>query len=320
MSIESYSNFQVLPEGFIADALSLTSPKDACRLSSVTSTFRSAAEYDTVWERFLPPDYRDIISRSIDGADLFLAKFRTKKELYLHLCDNPILIDGGTKSFSLEKGTGNKCFMLPARDLLNGWGVTPKYWQWISLPESRFPEAAELHHAQCWSDIGCKINTSMLSSGTKYAAYLVFTSRPRIYGFQNYPLDIEALVGISGQEVEKRIVCLNQEGEQRHRNQFVPFIHGLACGYTEYPKCRDDGWMAVELGEFLVKGKQDCDMEMYLREVWRNGNWKNGLTIQGCFKSFTRWMEKTEVLGACGIGDRVEVGRRRRKSLGLMVS
>ncbi|KAL2469190.1 F-box protein PP2-B10 [Forsythia ovata] len=288
MSIESYSNFQVLPEGFIADALSLTSPKDACRLSSVTSTFRSAAEYDTVWER------KSFISTYV-----------------ITLSSSTV----APRAFHWRKGPETSALCC-----LQGTFVTPKYWQWISLPESRFPEAAELHHAQCWSDIGCKINTSMLSSGTKYAAYLVFTSRPRIYGYQNYPLDIEALVGISGQEVEKRIVCLNQEGEQRHRNQFVPFIHGLACGYTEYPKCRDDGWMEVELGEFLVKGKQDCDMEMYLREVWRNGNWKNGLTIQGCFKSFTRWMEKTEVLGDCGIVDRLEVGRRRQKSLGLMVS
>ncbi|KAL2468557.1 F-box protein [Forsythia ovata] len=300
MSIESYSNFQVLPEGCIANALSLTSPKDACRLSSVTSTFRSAAESDAVWERFLQPDYRDIISRSIDGADLFLAKFRTKKELYLHLCDNPILIDGGTKSFSLEKGTGNKCFMLAARDLFIVWGDTPEYWQWISLPKSRFPEVAELLDV-CWFEICCKMNTSMLSSGTKYAVYLVFTSRSGIYGFQNQPA--EASVGISGQEGEKRTVCLNQEGEQRHRYQFVPrrryqffprrvlFIHQLARVYRrlgniptecnfEYPKCRDDGWREVELGEFFVKGKQDCDMEMSLKEV-RGGNWKNGLIIQG---------------------------------------
>lgn len=97
MSVETYSDFQELPEGCIATALSLTTPNDACRLSLVSTTFRSAAESDAVWERFLPPDYRDIILRLIDDGDLFLAKFRSKKELYFHLCDNPIIIDGGIK-------------------------------------------------------------------------------------------------------------------------------------------------------------------------------------------------------------------------------
>ncbi|KAL2468556.1 F-box protein PP2-B1 [Forsythia ovata] len=292
MSVESYSDFQALPEGCIANALSLTSPKDACRLSLVTPTFRSAAESDAVWERFLPPDYRDIISRSIDGPDSLLAKFRSKKELYLQLCDNPIIIDGGTKSFSLEKGTGKKCFMLAARDLYIVWGDTPEYWQWVSLPESRFPEVSELLDV-CWFEIRGKINISMLSSGTKYAVYLVFTSKSGIYGFEYQPA--EASVGISGQDGEKRTVCLDLEGEQRHRYQIVPrrifFNHRLAHIYrrqgnvsteriTEYPKLRADKWMEVELGEFFVNGEQDSDLEISLMET-KGGNWKNGLIIQG---------------------------------------
>ncbi|KAL2490516.1 F-box protein PP2-B10 [Abeliophyllum distichum] len=148
------------------------------------------------------------------------------------------------QSFSLVKGTGNKCFMLPARDLLNGWGKTPKYWQWISLPESRFPEVAELLDLRCWSDICCKINTSMLSSGTKYAAYLVFTSRSRIYGFQNYPL--EALVGISVQEVEKRIVCLNQENRRTGTSLFPGEYFSFMDWLVDIPNTPSvemmDGW------------------------------------------------------------------------------
>lgn len=103
MAVESYEIFaggDELPEGCIANALSLTSPKDACRLSVVASTFRSAAESDAVWERFLPPDYGDIISRSIDGPDSLAVG--SKKELYLHLCDHPILIDGGTKVINFQ--------------------------------------------------------------------------------------------------------------------------------------------------------------------------------------------------------------------------
>lgn len=90
-------DLNALPEDCIANALSLTTPKDACRLSAVATTFRSAAHSDAVWERFLPSDYRQIISRSIDGSDSLIRKFDSKKELYLHLCDHPVLIDGGLK-------------------------------------------------------------------------------------------------------------------------------------------------------------------------------------------------------------------------------
>jgi hypothetical protein len=79
MSIESCTDFQELPEGCIANVLSLMNLKGAYRLSLVHSTFRSAAESDAIWERFLQPDYRHIISRSIEGAASLLAKFRTKK-------------------------------------------------------------------------------------------------------------------------------------------------------------------------------------------------------------------------------------------------
>ncbi|KAL2325287.1 hypothetical protein Fmac_024345 [Flemingia macrophylla] len=46
-----------LPEGCVATILAHTTPKDACRLSLVSKIFRSAAESDAAWERFLPPNY-----------------------------------------------------------------------------------------------------------------------------------------------------------------------------------------------------------------------------------------------------------------------
>lgn len=81
----------MLPEDCVSIILSLTSPLDACRATLVSRAFRSAAESNVAWEKFLPSDYQDIVSRSITSL-----KFSSKKELYLHLC-NPILIDGGRK-------------------------------------------------------------------------------------------------------------------------------------------------------------------------------------------------------------------------------
>ncbi|KAL3814696.1 hypothetical protein ACJIZ3_015964 [Penstemon smallii] len=293
MAVESCGDFYALPEDCIANALSLTSPKDASRLSLVASTFRSAAQSDAVWERFLPSDYRQIISRCIDGPDSLLVK--SKKDLFLYLCEHPILIDSGLKSFSLEKWSGKKCFMLSARDLYIVWGDTAQYWAWISLPESRFPEVAELLDV-CWFEIRGKINMNMLSPATNYAAYLVFTCKSRTHGFEHQPA--EACVGVSGHEAEKRTVCLDPDGAQRQRYQIVPRRIGLLYHRltrlhgqqqdnvppieqnTQYPKPRDNGWMEVELGEFFVKEGQDGDLEISLMEV-KGGNWKSGIIVQG---------------------------------------
>ena len=42
------------------------------------------------------------------------------------------------QSFSLDKPSGKKCFMIGARGLSIIWGQTPQYWQWITPPESRY--------------------------------------------------------------------------------------------------------------------------------------------------------------------------------------
>ena len=82
----------MLPEGCLAKVLSFTSPRDACRLSVVSSLFKSAADSDIVWKSFSPHDYRSIISQS--NSSLQLASVTSSmKELYLNLCDKPILIE-----------------------------------------------------------------------------------------------------------------------------------------------------------------------------------------------------------------------------------
>lgn len=81
----------MLPEDCVSTIISLTSPADACNTFSVSSMFRSAAESDVVWERFLPSDYMEIVAKSV-----FPLKFSSKKELFFQLC-NTILIDGGKK-------------------------------------------------------------------------------------------------------------------------------------------------------------------------------------------------------------------------------
>ena len=82
--------FARLPEGFMSEILSLTSPVDVIRASVVSKGFKPAAVSDPIWEKFLPSDYQDIISRSDSAVDC-----STKKALYFSLCDSPLLLDGG---------------------------------------------------------------------------------------------------------------------------------------------------------------------------------------------------------------------------------
>jgi hypothetical protein len=281
--MESLLNlFDLLPEGCIANAISFTTPLDACRLSLVASTFRSAADSDAVWDTFLPSDYKDIIARSVNSdANSSTQKplaFTRKKDLYLHLCDHPLIIDAGTKSFSLDKMSGKKCYMLAARELCITWGDTPMYWKWTSLPESRFGEVAELVKV-CWLEIRGKISKRALSPGTTYAAYLVLLKSPEgMHGFEYSPAQVAFGEG-SGRAVylyaEESGPRLNHRGMGMRRQQQV------RRGEGEYPRSRTDGWLEVELGEYYVNHDGDAsDLEMHVMEV-KDLNWKSGLLIQG---------------------------------------
>ena len=85
-----------LVEGCISNIVSLTSPKDACRACAVSHIFRAAAESNAVWEKFLPSDYQAIVARSSSSSSDSL-NLTSKKQIYLSLSDNPILIDDSKK-------------------------------------------------------------------------------------------------------------------------------------------------------------------------------------------------------------------------------
>ncbi|CAJ1961213.1 unnamed protein product [Sphenostylis stenocarpa] len=290
--------FEDLPEGCIANILSFTTPRDACVLSSLSSSFRSAAQSDVVWERFLPSDFDAIVSESSKPLS-----YSSKKELYLHLCHNPLLIDAGQKSFALDKPNGTKCYMLSARSLSIVWGNTPSYWRWTSVPATRFWEVAELVSV-CWLEIKGGIKSRMLTPNTLYGAYLVFKQRSRgAYGFENQPVEVS--VGIAGEgEGRRRTVYLETATPRRPRHQIVPRIFSRvrsrfldsfdaappppppprvddSAVAGEYPKERDDGWMEVELGDFFSGGGgEEKEVEFGVYEV-KSGEWKGGILVQG---------------------------------------
>ncbi|KAK6778058.1 hypothetical protein RDI58_024776 [Solanum bulbocastanum] len=58
-----------------------------------SKSLQSAAESDSVWERFLPSVYQSINSASLTTVPDFVSK----KDLYVYLCRHPLLIDAGRK-------------------------------------------------------------------------------------------------------------------------------------------------------------------------------------------------------------------------------
>ncbi|XP_058744420.1 putative F-box protein PP2-B12 [Vicia villosa] len=270
------TQFEELPEECLSTILSRTTPVDVGRLSLVSNTFRSAADSDAVWNQFLPSDSQ--FMDSIISNSPSLANFHSKKALYLALSDHPIIIDNGLKSFQLDRKSGKICYMLAARSLSISWGDEERYWKWITMPNSRFPEIAKLCFVW-WFEIRGIINTLALSPNTQYAAYLVFKMIDA-YGFENETVDLT--VGVKGADSNTKIVCLDPNIEpgpliDRWYNERRPRPHnivGLQC-----PSVRSDGWLEIKMGEFFNSNLED-EIEMSVMEIKGNG-YKGNFFLEG---------------------------------------
>ncbi|KAG2667941.1 hypothetical protein I3760_15G137700 [Carya illinoinensis] len=232
---------KTLPEQCIANIISGTSPQEACRLSLVSCAFESAATSNLVWERFLPPDYQEIISSSSTSLKNIML---TKKNLYFHLCDNPILIGNrNNMSFQIDKLSGKKCLMLAARELSIIWGSrgTAHHWKWISsteslvLPKSRFSEVGHLRN---------------------------------VYGFSAFhnPLKVSIRLENEVEGGDATNAYLNPRMWSLKSNEEVLLFNRLV---GRLPVQREDMWLELEIGEFY-NGSQVYDhgeVEMCLKEV-----------------------------------------------------
>ncbi|XP_057962747.1 F-box protein PP2-B15-like [Malania oleifera] len=268
----------LLPHDCISHILSFGSPPDACRSAAVSSAIRSAADSDAVWERFLPADYPTILSRLV-----LPPPSSSKKHLFLALC-NPLLIDDGTKSFSLERATRKICYRLSARELAITWAANPLYWAWKCHFHSRFAEVAELRTVW-WLEIIGKINTRMLSPNTKYGAYLIVQFANHAYGLDSLPSEVSLQVGnykSQGTIYLRPQKCKKHSLEQVYYSNRIGVLRSRVStsGEERSPKDREDGWVEIELGEFYNGGERDEEVNMSLKEI-KGVHLKGGLVVEG---------------------------------------
>ncbi|XP_019180684.1 PREDICTED: F-box protein PP2-B15-like [Ipomoea nil] len=239
--------FARLPEACVAEIISFTSPEDAARSAVVSAVFKSAADSDVVWDKFLPSDYQSIISRSLPPPIVYA----TKKDLYLALCHSPILLDQGKLRFSVDKRSGKKCYMLGATQIIS-WGDTSSLqMEWTSPADSRFSEVATIINAT-FLDIRARIQTQMLSPATTYAAYLVFRVATVYHGLEVVKATVRFVRHESDSEAEVKASLVHLKS--RAYPSYDPMFLG-----GKIPRRRDDKWMEIEIGEFLTTTKGDCD-------------------------------------------------------------
>ncbi|KAL3725713.1 hypothetical protein ACJRO7_030700 [Eucalyptus globulus] len=277
-----------LPPDCITPILSqvLTTPVDAGRCATFSRAFRAASDSDAVWRNFLPPDLDLdldlIVSTSSPPPPPPPPPLTRKKDVFLRLCTDPILIDSGRKSFALEKWSGKKCYIIGARDLSIEWGNTPICWRWSSVHVSRFPEAAELVRVR-WLDVQAKMEMRLLSADTYYSAYLIFKFVHENSGFENQAVGVSIS---SGSEVERRDIYLDPDGRWRQQYQTArerwPDMDPSVVRSTEekIPQDRGDGWKEIYLGKFFVNDPPTGEVEVSLKDV-TSGTWRSGLVIQG---------------------------------------
>ena len=83
-----------LPEHCIAAILSCLSPREVSRVACVCRSFRAASNFDSVWERILPPKYKDLLALD---PEIDPTQFASKKEVFDHLCNFPLVFEKKTQ-------------------------------------------------------------------------------------------------------------------------------------------------------------------------------------------------------------------------------
>ncbi|CAH9129759.1 unnamed protein product [Cuscuta epithymum] len=254
-------NFAKLPVDCISEILSLTSPAEVTTFSTISKRFKSASDSDTAWNKFVPSDIDDIISKSSTPPPFQLPP-PSKKHLFLSLSDNPIVLDAGKKMFYLDKCSGQKCVMIAPAELAF-FGTNNNVHDLTSRPEpkARFKEVAELRVYYGVFDICFKIpNQMLLSKETHYSCYLMYQV-------------IDKYEAESNEYSDSTIEALKD----------VPIL-------GDNKRVEKDGWEEIEIKSFFNNGANGDDDEL---RVSVGVDWSyEFIMVQGKFTidKFPPWM------------------------------
>ncbi|RCV30040.1 hypothetical protein SETIT_6G062100v2 [Setaria italica] len=238
-----------LPEACLAQAIALTSPRDACRCAAVSPALRAAADSDHVWRGFLPEQLM-IDGHSYKPAAVALHQApapaaKSKKEAYLGLCNASGAVAVGGCRVWLERATGARCYALSARRLSLPWDDGEFCWKFTPHPRSRFAEVAELEDCTCLDIYGALLAAS-LTPMTPYAAFLVYDTAAEGHRGLSYP-DQEAAVSLGGRVMARHDVCIRPDDAEARKFWGGP-DGGDHREEPRRPRRREDGWWEMEMG------------------------------------------------------------------------
>ncbi|URE33343.1 F-box protein [Musa troglodytarum] len=284
---ERGSEFAKLPQDCILHVFSFATPRDSCRSAVVSKAFYSCTGADALWERFLPSDYAEILSRAVNPVSS-----SSKKELYFGLC-KPILIDGGKlvrmNSFFLTANFSSMSELsfgeIDREQVLHGvfeehvddmgariatleMDLTFRLQREKGKCKYWFGEVAELVSV-CWFDIGGSINSGLLSKKTWYTVYIVFELASDVYGLNAAPQKVSISLGTYSSD---RFITLQQDDDDDDDKEEEE--------EKGKKKLRDDGWMEIELGDFYNDEGDQGEVSINLKQV-EALHFKHGLLIEG---------------------------------------
>ncbi|KAJ0736033.1 putative protein kinase RLK-Pelle-LRR-I-1 family [Helianthus annuus] len=193
-----------------------------------------------IWEPKLPIDYKEIIRASKTPE----CDSEMNKDLY-HMLSKGILLQDAKVLFSLGSN-GERNEMISAKRFSYKNHLLPK---WRSLPESRFPKVAKMFYISNLN-IQIKIRTQYLSPSVNYKVHLIFRfSGPR------------------KSQAKRMYVNLKYKMGNESLNAY-------------FATWREDGWMMIELFQFL-NHKKDTDFEVLLESFSRCYCGTDSIYIEG---------------------------------------
>ncbi|XP_022040052.1 uncharacterized protein LOC110942571 isoform X4 [Helianthus annuus] len=194
-----------------------------------------------IWEPKLPIDYKEIIQVSKNPQ---IYKQITKKGLY-DMFSKGILLQGDKVWFSIGSN-GDRNEMISSKRFSYKDHLLR---EWRSIPVSRFPKVAEMLNISNLN-IQIKIRTQFLSPCVNYKVHLIFRFR-----------------GPRKSQAKRMYVNLKYKMGNESLNAY-------------FATWREDGWMMIELFQFL-NHKKDTDFEVLLEGFSRCYCGSDSIYIEG---------------------------------------